>query len=258
MKTLIVGDLHTKCHILDQIINISKNYDKVVFLGDYVDDWGSMPEASWNILNKLKDFYTDNVGKVILLLGNHDLSEWLGKNFKCSGWNTYTSNYVGNFMSNFIPIFRLAYAQDGYLFTHAGITRGWAEKYIGYPDYKITETVAGILNHTLNHYDDEGEYEDIFFGLSEVGFERGGYETPSPIWADMDELITDPVPELNQVVGHSPVNTILKYQSHGASLYFCDTFSTYSTGSPIGDSSLLVLDDGKFYKINLDNKIIPW
>ena len=39
MKVLAVGDIHTKKWIVDKVDEIADNYDKVVLIGDYADEW---------------------------------------------------------------------------------------------------------------------------------------------------------------------------------------------------------------------------
>ena len=76
-NNLVVGDLHTKIDILEKAISYFDNdstIEKIIFLGDYVDDWNKPPEASYNLLTRLITFKKAYPDKVILLLGNHDFS----------------------------------------------------------------------------------------------------------------------------------------------------------------------------------------
>ena len=85
--------------------------------------------------------------------------------------------------------------------------------------------------------------------LTQAGAGRGGRELPGPVWADRGELCADPLPGLDQIVGHTPVPTVEVRPidaGDGAQapvrLAFCDTFSLTSRLSPIGDGSMLVVD----------------
>ena len=53
-------------------INI-KNYDKVVFLGDYVDSFTISNIASYENLKDIIRLKKRDPNKVVLLLGNHDI-----------------------------------------------------------------------------------------------------------------------------------------------------------------------------------------
>ena len=83
--------------------------------------------------------------------------------------------------------------------------------------------------------------------MTDIGPARGGAGTPSPLWCDRGEFAEDGDMHLTQVVGHTPVPTVL----HEHDAWFCDTFSTMSDGSPIGDGSLLMLSEGGFYSVPL-------
>ena len=127
--TLFVGDIHAKYHILEQVKRLSKDYDTVVFLGDYVDDWNTVPEGSYNLVNSLVKFKLDNPRKVKLLLGNHDLSEWFGRPFACSGYNPLTSRLVQPLFETSEQLFDIAYAPNPHLIcSHAGFTASWVKR----------------------------------------------------------------------------------------------------------------------------------
>lgn len=257
-SVVVVGDLHCKYHIFEAVKKLVDNYDRIIFMGDYVDDWNTPPEASYNLLMGLKELYKEHPSKVVYLLGNHEISEWYGNNFKCSGWNHITHQYVEDFMFKFSSIFRLAYAEQGFLFTHAGLTGSWIDKYLEAEDLTSVDTIAKKLNWAFKNRGDDYEARNIFMGLSDVGMGRGGYGTPSPIWADINELLEDTPTELNQIVGHTPIHTCLHYTNRGSELFFCDTHSTFPDKANIGDNSLLQVNGGYVRKIALDGTFLPW
>ena len=271
-KIYVVGDIHAKPHIVDKIqefLDIN-DYDKVIFLGDYVDDWGASTEKSYNTLKKLVDMKLENPNKIILISGNHCQSYASAGSFRCSGFNERTRSLVKDLYKTTLngkPIFQFAFAESNYLFTHAGVTNTYwkfLRKKIrqDYPElhhflenpYRTT-----IISDTLNTIFERGfrdQTDELFQTFAQAGLARGGYGIPSPIWADKDELIEDPIPQIRQVVGHTPVRTISFYPPRGdkenrPNLIFCDTLSTWYepyTGLtfPIGDSSLLQLTFGSF------------
>ena len=70
MKTITIGDIHGRSDW--QEIDPA-NYDKIIFVGDYVDSFTvSDIDIITNLLNIIQ-FKKDNMNKVVLLLGNHDL-----------------------------------------------------------------------------------------------------------------------------------------------------------------------------------------
>lgn len=248
-RTLVVGDLHTKLPILEKVIKMSKDYDKAIFLGDYVDEWGTPAIYSANLLTKLIEFKKANPQKVVLLLGNHCMSEWQAGVFKCSGFDIETHDSVYSLYQDNEQYFQIAYAQDGILFTHAGLTKGWC-KDNGIPTNLSAQDYADMLNLALAKRQ-ERRYSPLFNALSTVGPCRGGWHSPSPLWADEQELRQDLV-EIEQVVGHTPQRHILiidiPLQPKHA---FCDTFSLCLDFSPYGDQGLLEIDGKEWKEIPL-------
>lgn len=232
-KILVCGDLHTKYHIFEYVKSLACKYDEVVFLGDYVDDWSASPEASWNLLNSLIEWKKAEPEKVILLWGNHDLSEYMPEIFRCAGFNQRTSNLVREVFRNNDNLFQIAYSWNRILFTHAGLTDSFA-KQLEIDDFQNgwSNIVANELNILLNT-------EEKRNMLAQVGQARGGASVPSVMWADKIELEEDPCSDFIQVVGHTPVEDITTCTIGEANLIFCDTFSTRPNGEMIGNGSLL-------------------
>lgn len=249
-KILVCGDIHTKLYVIELVKNAAHLYDKIIFLGDYVDEWGAAPEDSYNTLVKLLELKKDLGDKVVLILGNHDLSEWFGEEFSCSGFSPVTHLIVKPLMEDNQNLFTLAYAIDNILFTHAGLTGEWVKdneiEFSEEPGTKAQKFAHELQWAFLSRNDNEYAHK-IFKALNNAGPNRGGLHSPSPIWADYTELLANPVSKMDQIVGHSPVKTV---QSHTITngdktenkLYFCDTHSLYSTRSPIGDGSFLEIN----------------
>ena len=280
-RYLVVGDIHAKPYIVDRIkefLDIN-NYDKAIFLGDYVDDWDASPEKSHLTLQKLVDLKISSPEKIVLISGNHCQSYASAGSFRCSGFNEETRSLVKDLYRTTLneqPIFQFAFAKGNYIFTHAVVTRTvWLnlKKCIRnkYPeligllkesDKTTADDVAVILNKIFL-LGFENQTNELFQMFSFAGEARGGYGPPSPIWADKTELIADPMYRIRQVVGHTPVKTITFYPPRGnkeqrPNLIFCDTMSTWFepyTGLTfnIGDLSLLQLSFGKLNvaKINI-------
>ena len=250
MKVLIVGDIHVKLDILDRVKKLGENYDQVIFLGDYVDDWGVIPEGSYNSLIDVIEYKKANPDKVILLLGNHDISEWRGGHFRCSGYNEISHSLLAPGFEKNRELFKLAHYEHGFLFSHAGFTNAWVNHYF-FAQRKDPEYLVKLLNLAVYGEDDF----DLFMGIGDVGIERGGYKDPSPIWADELELKRDWLP-IPQVVGHTPQRTVNFYNKYDKEIYFCDTFSTDMQGKYYGDCTLLTFNDGLAEIIDLDGKVL--
>lgn len=77
---------------------------------------------------------------------------------------------------------------------------------------------------------------------------RGGWQLPGPLWADLSDLADDPLAGLSQLVGHTPVESahapwIYAPDNPTTRVWACDTMSLMSTGTPIGDGSMLLVDE---------------
>lgn len=256
-STLVVGDIHNKIWILNHIFEFTMGsgehyadqFDKIIFLGDYVDDWNSPPVASHNALSRLIELKNKFPEQIVLLMGNHCLSEWLGGRFKCSGFNEYTHSLIKDLYSENEGLFDIAYWDGDFLYSHAGFTNQWI-KDLDLPSTpkELVETVNDALHYRYTNQRRNG----IFSALAQAGSGRGGMGTPSPVWADKRELEANPLPFVNQIVGHTPVKTVTSHEFKNGdgsrnTLWFCDTFSTYKlplveATLPIGDSSVLIVD----------------
>lgn len=267
LKCLIVPDLHTKLWIFEKIKPLILEYDKLIFLGDYVDDWTAPPGASYNLVKELVDFKLKYPDKIIPLLGNHDVASAFAGCFRCSGFNEQTHSLVKDLYktrdSGNVPIFNIAYSKGNYLFTHAGITKNfWQDTLLliknHYPELAqiinlncgLATRIANVLNYAfLKGLDNPSD--KLFLTLAQVGSGRGGVSTPSPLWTDKSELIENPLPRLHQVVGHTPVGTVITTKiKKRYSLTFCDTLSTsydpyFGLELPFGDKSLLEIRFGQ-------------
>ena len=76
MKYLFVGDVHNHQYMFDDITRLDKEYDfnRIIFMGDYVDDWNTTNHESLETLNKVFDLKRSRAGKYTILLGNHEFS----------------------------------------------------------------------------------------------------------------------------------------------------------------------------------------
>lgn len=57
-KVLAIGDLHTKIWVIEKVAKAIQNYDKVIFCGDYADDFKAVPQDTINTWKTLKDLQT--------------------------------------------------------------------------------------------------------------------------------------------------------------------------------------------------------
>ena len=242
MKTVIIGDVHAKPYIIEQVEKILKNSLNVVLVGDYVDDWITTPQQNKWVIKELIRLKEQFINQLTLLIGNHDLSEAFGLEYhdlRCAGFRSEISEEVSSDIRWLIKKgwLQVATRVDGYLVSHAGFTDEW-----------FTNLTDGDVEHLL----DQMTHSSLK-RLNMCGPGRGGRDEYSgPLWASKDELVWScSMREPRQIVGHTPVESCTHARRDEIDIWFIDTFSTYMDGKNIGDGTVLLVDDGQVKVIKL-------
>jgi len=248
-KFVVIGDIHG-LNVWKELVDINKmstekdyipEYDKYIFLGDYVDAYTRDNESNTisNLIEiiELKKKYPYHV---ILLWGNHDNQYHLdppsGRVFRyygCSGYRQTMHFDLYDIFTKNKDLFQFAHQYENYLFTHAGVHRGWyefrAEKEIdkiaedvkhkydgvdGMFDIEPHDTLADKLNLAFNR-----RLECIF----DVGRIRGGdHDVGGPFWLDKSNA-DKPIIGYHQYVGHTKVEDFMTNKiDENTSITFCD------------------------------------
>ena len=213
-KILVIPDIHGRRFWKAPCENI-ENYDKVIFLGDYLDPYDfeniSVMDAIENF-QEIIEFKKNNADKVILLLGNHDMPYFSSDYYSFSRWHCrHSENHHREIVSLFDgnkDLFKIAHVEDDIIFTHAGIESGWLENVVECKDEDINK-ICDRINSLL-------ESKDTLRQLYSISSRRGGYnEYPSCIWADVHDMMWDiksledpdttvmPIHNMKQVFGHT-------------------------------------------------------
>jgi predicted phosphodiesterase len=272
MKTMIVGDMHLKESVIlplvDELLGKLGKVERLVFTGDICDQWDAT-EQTFNDELKFFDKWINAKESegidVDLVFGNHDFAyiSFLGG----PGYLEAAGNHVRHFF-NMHPKTAIATTVGKYLITHGGLVDSWASNYLEPNDNFDRTSVKGIAE-ALNKMLEDERYDELY----QAGPGRGGYELPSPLWADKEELLFSAYPGISQIVGHTPVSTCVKEKHPGTNseLWFCDTFSLegklinpnnlgsislalaqetgqkfcYQITGTLGDGSVLLIEDNK-------------
>lgn len=243
MKVLFVGDIHNHLYMIDDIKRLDKeyNFDKVICMGDYVDDWGTDNHNSLETLNAIFEFKKKNTDRVTLLMGNHELS-YLG--YPCSGHHFELEEVMTQKLKENINLLNF----------HAKVKLG---------DREFVCSHSGFTNdYICQVIDSYGEWEDVLDRfekdklahlpyLGYCSYYRGGRDTCSSfIWADRREMLDLTLREKliipYQIMGHSPVQSVCNAVGESFEIFFTDTHSTYRDGSQFGDKSYLMWNETEF------------
>ncbi len=254
MKTLIVGDIHLKARSIlpevDEILEGDAGIGRVVFVGDICDEWGASEDRLMRELEEFADWVEERRRdgmQVDVLFGNHDFQYLLGE--QGPGTQLELAPFVHETL--FSLGLQIATLSDGFLVTHAGVTQAWCDEYLDAPENaeEVVEQLNGLL--------EDGSCYSLG-SLFTCGPDRGGFDLPGPLWADRYELQEDPLEGIPQIVGHTPVETAalgehLQWSPDAAEIWFCDTFSLFSDMRPIGDGSMLLVDEGAVRVVKADD-----
>lgn len=252
MKLLILPDIHGRKFWCEPCTNIDQ-YDKVIFLGDYLDPYSfdgiSVEDAIDNFRDIVK-FAKDNP-KVVLILGNHDEPYASDIYYGLSSWHCRHSQRhhkeISDIFKTHEDCFRLAYSVDDILFTHAGCVSGWLDFAFDYKykDRINLEELCNDLNSLLNS-------KEGLLNLFMISSTRGGWDPfGSCIWANITETYWD---SANMLDENAPQHAIYKVrQVFGHTLQaFKDKDEKIIYGKPIEFRNCKMLDNACAYELDTE------
>lgn len=225
MKILVVPDIHLKPGVIDraQGLMIARKFDKAVFLGDFVDDWGrgfdlKLYNKTFDALEDFLEHYPDS----LICWGNHDIS-YIWKEPQ-SGYSYSAQQTVEDRLEQLYAKYKnnlsFVHVVDNVVFSHAGITQKFINR----------------LNHK---FEGCSSMEDIAFTINSFkALEM--WQDDSPLWARPDLYTNYWSKGLLQIVGHTPVAFPSFHEPKD--ILFVDTFSTYQTGELYGNQKFVGVD----------------
>lgn len=211
MKIATIGDIHGETFW--KKINPDE-FDKIIFIGDYVDSFYHTVSSMANNLADIVAFAKGYPKKVELLIGNHDIQYFKGIDLsltQCSGFNasglyTYTALFEAN-----RSLFKIAYRHDKYLWTHAGVHRGWYSEFLRVAPksfHRVHEKFPQEIDEQLNGALLVGEKS-----ILDCGQDRGGrYPVGGPLWAGKTSIHRKGLKKYYQIIGHTHVDQIKVYK----------------------------------------------
>ena len=198
IKRLVsLGDTHGRLNWKD-IVAKETNFDKFIFMGDYFDSHeGISAEQQIENFLEIVEFKKANMDKVVLLIGNHD-AHYMG--FVQESYSGYQYGYairINEILKEALKdnLLQMCYKHDIYVFTHAGVTKTWAA------NSKID------INDLENSINETFINEPRYFGftMGDNYSQTGNDITQPPIWVRPEALLSDAIPDIVYVVGHTTV-----------------------------------------------------
>lgn len=193
-KILIVPDVHGRA-FWHRAMELVDQVDQIVFLGDYLDPYsheGISFDLALEEFNKILEFKKEYPDLITLLVGNHDMHYIIEDFMDCSRRNTAILDQLHELYNSNLDLFNLIHIENDWLFSHAGVYKGWMDK------YEFTLEDLNLKTFLGSHWP----------ALEDLSFYRGGYNSVgSCIWADIRESVKNELfPEYKQVVGHTQLN----------------------------------------------------
>lgn len=214
---IIIPDIHGRVFWKEIVKN---SEDKIIFLGDYVDPYPgeniSLTGALDN-LSEIIDYKKSNPSKVILLLGNHDFMYMDSEHNKYSCRHDFENEpKITKLLMNNRDLFQMNYSikikNKLYIFSHAGITTPWIEKY---------KNLFGEFPGSLDKINELYKKWDPEFisSLLEISYYRGGWsDFGSMIWSDVREHSVSCEENVYQIFGHTQLKDKPIIEKHFADL----------------------------------------
>ena len=194
---LILPDIHNKVDIAQSIIdNVAHDY--IIQTGDLWDDFNDNEIDAANVAKWVKK-QLDNPN-YIQLIGNHCAAiMWRETGCRdCSGFTNAKADASHKILKarhwdKFLPFF---YIKEGnWLISHSGIDKSLIEPDILSDIDKLKADFAQAI---------ESLKRDKYHKYFGAGYDRGGRQSKGGItWIDFSSI--NPVPQYNQIVGHTPL-----------------------------------------------------
>lgn len=221
-KILIIPDVHGREFWIEPCAHID-DYDKVIFLGDYVSPYPYEKITNAHAMKIFKEiikFKKENNDKVVLLMGNHDFS-YINSNI-CECRTDYVNyNKLNKLYTSNIKLFDLAWEttinDKRYFFSHAGVRKSWFNTWIknklfewnneGLPDAEYFNNLFHATYDNGRNYETKSTHDfEIAMGIYSRYRGWDGWDNGSIVWADINEYSDEnniEYPNVYFICGHT-------------------------------------------------------
>lgn len=208
-KIIVVPDVHGRTHWKKAADKLTfGEVDEMVFVGDYFDSFNINGEDQINNFLDIVEFQKNNLDRVTLLTGNHDLQYIT--DMPCSGYQAGNHWTIKNLLQPLMVEDKLQMVKiiGKYLFVHAGISKTWCNRY-NIDIKNLEESVNSLFKRSPTSFD----FQDVpnFPPFNKMGYHKnishyGDNVWQSPTWIRPDSLALDKIKGYIQVVGHTHMN----------------------------------------------------
>jgi hypothetical protein len=194
MKIIALGDTHGRTAW--KAITEKEDFELLIFVGDYFDTHDAItPQQQIDNFKDILRYKEQHSDKVVLLFGNHDFHYLKTALRPYSGFQRRYKEEISALLHGAIDKgwMQMCFVQEGFLFSHAGVTKTWCAAH--HIDLQQLETAinALFLSRPQAFEFTPGENFDMY----------GDDVTQTPIWVRPNSLFEDRVPSYIQVVGHT-------------------------------------------------------
>lgn len=252
MKILVLPDIHGRQFWRKPCENMEQ-YDRVVFLGDYLDPYDFEGISIESAIDNFKDILLmakDN-DKIVMLLGNHDMP-YFSKTYY--GLNSYHCRHsrmhhteISEIFKEYEDKFKIAHNEGGVLFTHAGCLSSWLD-FVFSNKYENEINLNELCDDLNNLKNTKGGLLDLYT----VSSYRGGTEPfGSCIWADMNEMYFDTANMMDEDAPQHPIYKVNQVFGHTIRAYYDDNHNIVF-GKPAEFRNCKMLDNAKAYELDTE------
>lgn len=215
IHTLIIPDVHGRYFWKEPVKKVLEDTNAhIVFLGDYTDgypqEWDIEFDYRQHTVDNFKeilDLKKQNPDRITLIIGNHDCGYAIGDYICSSRMDICHRRELEKLFQDNKESFQLVYECDiagkKFIFSHAGILKGWAEliwekQMINNPKFNIVDALNNAWSVGDERIMNALGYYDYYRGI-------GGCPYGSPVWSDIRSWVnTKPDDTFGyNIVGHT-------------------------------------------------------
>lgn len=213
-KILIIPDVHGRDFWKEPVKKVLEDTNAhIVYIGDYTDpyssEWGFNFDYLLHTVDNFKEIIEmkkQNSDRITLLLGNHDCGYAIGDDVCSSRIDKIHQSELEEIFKENRELFQIAEECDiagkHFIFSHAGILKGWVKSVWG---DEADDTDFNVVSRLNNAWLDNDM--NILSRLGDYDHYRGwdGFQYGSPVWSDIRSWIRVTPEETYgfNIVGHT-------------------------------------------------------